>query len=217
MRMSLAILCAACLHLSLALVKAQESSGLTPAQAWQRLKDGNDRFAADKPESKDIGAKKRGELVKGQRPFAAVLSCADSRVPPEYIFDQGLGDIFVMRVAGNFSDASGVASLEYAVKHFQVPLIVVLGHEDCGAVKAALANDKPGGDLGKLLEQIHIGKDLPMDKNAALVEGTKNNVRFQTDVLTKRSEVLRDSIEQKRLQIVSGVYSLASGRVEWLK
>jgi carbonic anhydrase len=207
----------ACFFQSFVLLCAQEQSSLTPDQAWQRLKDGNERFVSGQMESKDLGAKKRQELAKGQRPFAIVLSCADSRVPPEYIFNQGLGDLFVLRVAGNISDPLLVASMEYAVEHFQVPLIIVLGHEDCGAVKAALGKDRPGGDLGKLIDAIHVGKDLPLEKTAAEAEAIKNNVRHQIDAITKHSAVIKNHVDQKKLVIVSGVYSLSSGKVEWLK
>ena len=97
------------------------------------LKEGNERFATDRLEHKDMGAARRTELTAGQHPFAAVLSCADSRVPPEIVFDQGLGDLFVVRVAGNVGEPFALGSIDYAVEHLHVPLIVVLGHEKCGA------------------------------------------------------------------------------------
>ena len=168
MKMRWMILALVCCWPTLALSHAQEQLSVSPGQALQRLKDGNDRFAADKMEDKDLGAKKRQELAKGQRPFAIVLSCADSRVPPELIFNQGLGDLFVVRVAGNISDPFVVGSIDYGVAHLKVPLIVVLGHEACGAVSAAMGKDRPGGNLGKLLDEVYVGKDLPNDRAAAL-------------------------------------------------
>ncbi len=118
--------------------QAADKPSPTAEQAWQRLKDGNQRFAADRLEGKDVDAARRQELTAGQHPFAIVLSCADSRVPPEIIFDQGLGKLFVVRVAGNISEPFALGSIDYAVEHLHVPLIVVLGHEKCGAVAAAL-------------------------------------------------------------------------------
>src|SRR5438105_3680928 len=120
----------------------------TPTGSLQRLKDGNARFAADKPNKRDVGADKRKELAKGQHPFAIVLTCADSRVAPELLFDAGLGELFVLRVAGNIADPAVVGSIEYAVEHLHTPLIVVLGHESCGAVAAALDGAKLPGDPG---------------------------------------------------------------------
>jgi carbonic anhydrase len=211
--MILALVC--CLP-TLALSQAQEQLSLSPGQALQRLKDGNDRFAADMMEPKDVGAKKRLELAKGQRPIAAILSCADSRLPPELIFNQGLGELFVVRVAGNISDPFVVGSVDYAVAQLKVPLIVVLGHEDCGAVRAAMGKDRPGGNLGKLLDEIDIGKDLPMDKVAALDSAVKSNVHRQVDLMSRRSDIIKSHVEQKKVQIVSGVFHLKSGKVEWL-
>src|SRR5437773_310046 len=142
----------------------QEKSALTAEQAWERLKKGNEKFVADKSAAQDLGAERRRELAKGQHPFAIVLTCADSRVAPEYIFNQGLGDIFVLRVAGNIADPFVLGSIEYAVEHLHSPLIVVLGHSKCGAVDAAMGESKPTGNLGKLISEVHIGKDLPADK-----------------------------------------------------
>jgi carbonic anhydrase len=195
---------------------AQEPAKLTAEQAWQRLKDGNAKFAADKSEKKDLGADKRKELAKGQKPFAVVLTCADSRVPPELVFNQGLGDIFVLRVAGNISEPYVLASIEYAVGHLSVPLVVVLGHDSCGAVQAAFDKGKPGGNLGKLIGEIHVGNDLPKDKEMALAIGIKNNALYHGKLLAKRSEVIQHALDQKKLRIVTGVYHLASGKVEWL-
>ena len=198
---------------------AQAADELSPTaeQAWQRLKDGNERFATDRVEGKDVGSARRKELTTGQHPFAIVLSCADSRVPPEIIFNQGLGDIFVVRVAGNISEPFALGSIDYAVEHLHVPLIVVLGHEKCGAVAAALGTEKPGGNLGKLIGEIHVGEHLSTNKDDALADGVENNVRFQTKLLTERSEVIREYIQQKKLQIVAGVYDLATGKVRWLE
>jgi carbonic anhydrase len=196
---------------------AQEKPAVTAEQALERLKKGNEKFVADRSEAQNVGAERRRELAKGQHPFAVILTCADSRVTPEYIFNQGLGDIFVLRVAGNVADPFELGSMEYGVEQLHVPLIVVLGHSKCGAVDAALGENKPHGNLGKLIEQIHAGKDLPSEKDAALKAAIQNNARHQATSLTERSDVLKEFVEHKRLRIVSGVYDLATGKVEWLK
>ncbi len=204
----------ACLVFS---AQAADKPSPTAEQAWRRLKDGNERFAADRPEDKDIGSARRKELTAGQHPFVIVLSCADSRVPPEIIFDQGLGNLFVVRVAGNISEPFALGSIDYAVEHLHVPLIVVLGHENCGAVKAALGQDKPGGNLGRLIGEIHVGERLATNKHEALAKSVENNVRFQAQLLTERSEVIRQHVRQRQLQVVAGVYGLATGKVRWLE
>jgi len=196
-------------------VLAQEAAP-SPASAWQRLKDGNARFATDKPSARDIGGKRRAELVKGQQPGAVILSCADSRVVPEYLFDQGLGDLFVLRVAGNISDAATVGSTEYAIMVLKTPLIVVLGHEDCGAVQAAIDGKPLTGDLGWLVKQVNVGSDPPRDKRQALAAATRANAVFQAGQLLKRSAVIKEFVAAKRVQIVAGYYSLSTGKVEWL-
>src|SRR5260370_2359171 len=142
----------------------QDKPGLSAEQASDRLKKGNEKFVADKSVSQELGLDRRRELAKGQHPFAIVLTCADSRVAPEFIFNQGLGDLFVLRVAGSIADPFVLRSMEYAVEHLHVPLIVLLGHEKCGAVEAALGEEKPPGNLGKLIGEVNIGKDLPAGK-----------------------------------------------------
>jgi carbonic anhydrase len=209
---------AACIIALLAFsTRAADKPGLTAEQAWRCLKEGNQRFAADRLEGKDVGSARRKELAAGQAPFAIVLSCADSRVPPEIVFDQGLGDIFVVRVAGNVSEPFALGSIDYAVEHLHVPLIVVLGHDQCGAVKTALGASKPAGNLGRLIGEIHVGRQLPADKDEALAVAVRNNARRQAQLLTERSDVIREHVEQKKLRIVVGVYGLASGQVEWLE
>jgi carbonic anhydrase len=194
---------------------APEEKTPTPDQAWQRLKAGNNRFSDDKMEQPDLSTKRRQELAKGQKPFAVVLTCADSRLTPEFIFNQGLGDIFVLRVAGNIVDQYELGSIEYAVEHLHVPLVVLLGHEKCGAVEAAFGGEKPPGNLGKLLGEIDVGKDLPAGKEAALAAAVKNNARHQTRSLTERSAVIKEHVEKKQVRIVYGVYQLATGKVDW--
>jgi carbonic anhydrase len=195
----------------------QEAAPPTADGALKLLKEGNDRFVRGMAAARDVGAKRRALLAKGQNPFAVVLACADSRVAPELVFDQGLGDLFVLRVAGNLTDPFILGSIEYAVEHLHTPLIVVLGHESCGAVAAALTKVDFPGNLGQLVKEVHVGKDLPMERSAALPIAIKNNVLFHAGQLTQRSTLLKDEVGRKKIKIVSGVYGLASGKVEWVE
>jgi carbonic anhydrase len=187
----------------------------TPDSAWQRLKEGNARFAADRTAVKDLGTKRRAELAQGQRPFAVVLSCADSRVVPEVLFDQGLGDLFVVRVAGNVAAPSELASIQYAVAYLHVPLVVVLGHEQCGAVEAAVAGKPLPGQLGWLVKQIFPGK-TPSEKGAALEAAIRSNALHQAAVL-RQSPELKEFVASQRTLIVAAEYSLTTGKVTWLE
>ena len=189
----------------------------TADTALKRLQEGNGRFVKDKLAAKDLSGKRRMELTKGQHPFATILSCADSRVPPELIFDQGLGELFTIRVAGNITDPAILGSIEYAVEHLKSPLVVVLGHESCGAVTAALSGEELHGNIAKLIKEVHVGKDLPKDKTAALAAGVKANAQYQAGQLTQQSAILKDFAGSKRIRIVTGIYSLSTGEVSWLE
>ncbi len=193
---------------------AQETV-VTPAAALERLKEGNKRFAADRLAARDLGDARRRALGRGQRPFAVVLGCADSRVAPELIFDQGLGDLFVLRVAGNVTDPALLGSIEYALAELKAPLIVVLGHTECGAVKAALAGKPLPGNLGRLIERVHVGKP-PAEAGAdALPAALWANAVHSAQELTARSPVIKEFVDRGRVRIAVGVYSLKTGRVEW--
>ena len=194
---------------------SQEPAAPTADGALKLLKEGNDRFAQGKLAPQKLGADRRAVLAKGQHPFAVVLGCADSRVAPELVFDQGLGDLFVLRVAGNLTDPLILGSIEYAVEHLHVPVIVVLGHEKCGAVDAALSKKEFPGNLGTLVKDVHTGKDLP--KEDALPIAVKNNVVFQTSRMTEKSDLLKKEATAKKIKIVGGVYQLGSGKVEWVE
>ena len=189
---------------------------VSPKEALQRLKDGHARFLIGKAKPRVVDAKAWAKLAKGQEPFAVILACADSRVPPELLFDQGLGDLFVVRVAGNVTGPSILGSIEYAVQQLRAPLIVVLGHESCGAVKAALSDDDPDGNLGFLLREVHVGRHLPADKKEVMPAAIKSNVLFHAAEITKRSTILKDFVSMGRVQVVAGVFSLTTGDIEWL-
>src|SRR5260370_31247201 len=150
----------------------------TPEEALKRLKEGNARFGADMPKEAEVGSKKRIELAQGQRPIAVVLTCADSRAAPEIIFDKRLGVLFVIRVAGNVGGPEVYASIEYALAELKTPLIVVLGHTNCGAVAAALkGKEQPSDNLKHLISLIHTGGDLPMETTSTPLSATTSSTR----------------------------------------
>jgi carbonic anhydrase len=152
-------------------------------------------------------------LAKGQAPFALVLTCADSRVAPELVFDQGLGDLFVLRVAGNISEPAVLGSIEYALEHLHTPLIVVIGHESCGAVKAAVEGGHLDGNLSWLIERVYVGKGKPKD----MKEAVKTNALRQAALLSEQSKIIKELVHNKRVQIVAGAYSLSTGKVDWFE
>jgi len=192
-------------------LSAEEDSVVKPPEALQRLKDGNRRFITDQLE-KAAGKERLVELAKGQKPIATVIACADSRVSPELIFNLGLGELFVLRVAGNVAvDAHAiVGSAEYAVMHLNVPLVVVIGHENCGAVKACLKGDPASGNLGRLLSEVQVGNNLNT------VAAVRSNVIFQADQLLLESDLLRDFVVSGRIIVVPAVYSLNTGEVTFM-
>ena len=187
---------------------------LAPDAAIRKLQDGNKRFLLDQPSNRPTYKAQREMTAKGQKPFAAILTCADSRVAPETVFNQQIGDLFVCRVAGNISTEENVGSIEYAVEHLGVGLIVIMGHTECGAVKAALSKQKIDGALGKLIDQVQPG-DVPADKSALSV-GIRNNVEAGVARLRKTSSALNELARQGRIQVVGAIYSLETGQVEWL-
>ena len=145
------ILTLALLLLFASTVLAGGTAGLDAEESLKKLMDGNRRFVSETYDRGDIGPGRRAEISKGQRPFAVIVDCSDSRVVPEFIFDQGLGDLFVIRTAGNIVDDIAIGSVEYAVKHLGVRLVLVLGHDDCGAVKATVAGGKAEGHIDAIL------------------------------------------------------------------
>lgn len=187
-------------------------------ESLTKLIDGNKRFVSGELAKKDIGESRRQELTKGQQPFATVLSCSDSRVAPEIIFDQGLGDIFIVRVAGNVVEPTTLGSIEYGVEHLHTPLLVILGHESCGAVKAALeAKGKPEGNLGAILKKImpavntarKAKKDTSETLNIAIQENMKNTYK---EVM--KSKIVRELVHEGKLKVIGAEYYLGTGKFE---
>jgi carbonic anhydrase len=199
-------------------LKGPLPNAISPEVALERLMQGNSRHAANAPEQKDFSAD-RAERVSAQYPIAAVLSCSDSRVAPELAFDQSPGDVFVVRVAGNFINVDGLASLEYAVKFLSVPLLMVLGHTNCGAVsatvkvvmeRAELPEHLP--DLIKSIEPAVIAAHgrHPGDLVAAAIE---ENVKLNVQRLKDDTPIIAEPLAAKKIGVVGGVYDLATGKV----
>lgn len=197
-----------------------EGAGITPDEALKKLMDGNARFMKDDKEYINWGDVRRKELAKGQNPFAVILSCSDSRVPPEHVFDQELGDIFVVRVAGNVADPIELGSVEYAAEHLNVPLVMVMGHRSCGAVKATVAGGKPEGNIAAIVKKItpavNSAKKRAKDKEAVLDAAIEDNAKLTAKTLTEKSEILKHLVESGKVKIVSAVYDLHTGKVDIL-
>jgi carbonic anhydrase len=208
-----------CLYLPMALsrpVIAADSPKVTAEASLKKLKDGNARFAADVSAGQPINRARRATLAAGQTPFATVLSCADSRVPPEIVFNTGLGDLFVVRAAGQVADTAVLASVEYAAEHLHTPLLVVMGHESCGAVKAALERkDSMGPNLDFLLEAIQpaVERTKSTPERDRLKSAVMANVQEVVSHTLDNSEILQHLVQKRELTVVGAYYELASGIV----
>ena len=186
--------------------------------ALERLLAGNQRFVADKRAYPDQTSAHRRELTVGQHPFAAILGCTDSRVPPEIIFDQGLGNLFTVRIAGNIVDNASLGSLEYAVQHLGVPLIVVLGHSCCGAVQAALAGGDMQGQIATLVAAIRPAVKLARNRpGETLDQAVRINISMVVSQLRTAAPILAPLVDEGRIKILGSHYDLASGVVELLQ
>lgn len=190
---------------------------VTADSALAELKAGNAHHARHQYQHPHETASRQRELAAGQHPHAEILSCADSRVPPEIIFDQGLGDLFVVRVAGNVATDTEIGSLEYGAEHLHIPLLVVLGHESCGAVTAAVQGGEAEGHISALVNLIRPAVDksrgMPGDRIANAV---RINVQMVVQQLRSSTPVLSELVAHGKLKIVGGVYSLETGKVTWL-
>lgn len=190
-----------------------------PVSAWKALRQGNERFVSDASEHPSQGIADRAKLVDSQHPTAVIFGCGDSRVAAEIIFDQGLGDMFVVRTAGHVVDSSVLGSIEYAVHVLNVPLIVVLGHDSCGAVKATLdALDHgrvPGGFIRDVVERIT--PSILMGRNEGLTtvdELSARHVAETGSLLVQRSRIIAERVEKGDCAIVGVTYKLTDGHVK---
>jgi carbonic anhydrase len=200
---------------------AQAVGADSPASALAKLMVGNRRFVAGRARHPHQSLADLHEVAKGQHPFVITLACADSRVPAELLFDQGLGDIFDNRVAGNVVDDLLLGSIEFAVEEFGVPLIMVLGHERCGAITATIdAIEKGGtapGHIGAIVDGIRPLIEPVLHQPGDKVDNAvKANIRGQAALLSSRSEIVAEKVRDRRLRIVGARYDLDDGRVSLL-
>jgi carbonic anhydrase len=190
---------------------------LSPDAALARLREGNARYVQGVSRRHDF-KHEREPLARGQNPFAAILSCADSRIAPEYCFDSGRGDLFVCRVAGNFANAESIASFEYAVNVLSVPLILVLGHDACGAVDATIKSLKDNttlpGHLPSLVDALAPAvKDVLGEPGDTLANAIRRNVVRTVATLAAATPILSAAVEAKKVCVAGGIYQLATGKV----
>lgn len=199
----------------------QTRDSLTPQKALEFLKEGNDRFCNNLSKNRDF-IQTITETAEGQWPFTAILSCSDSRVVTELIFDQGLGDIFSVRLAGNIASQQAIASMEYTCKVLGSKLIVVLGHTSCGAVKAACDGVEMGhlGSLTKMIEPA-IAAETKTNENRSsgnsdfLNNVLHNNVHHQIETIVSESRIIREMLQNQEIGIIGGVYDISTGYVEF--
>ncbi|MCC3406885.1 MAG: carbonic anhydrase [Microcoleus sp. PH2017_10_PVI_O_A] len=194
---------------------AETISDITPDGALKKLMEGNQRYIDQKRTFPDQARSRIVEVAKGQHPFATVLACSDSRVTPEIIFDQGLGDLFDVRIAGNFLDDVVLGNIEYAALELGVPLLVILGHERCGAVKAALDGKAVPGHISTLVEAIKPAVDATKNlAGDAWDNAVRANVKMNVEKLKDSSPILAEAVKAGKLKVVGGRYDLDSGKVE---
>jgi carbonic anhydrase len=198
-------------------------AAMSPDEAMAKLKAGNDRFVAGKPQYPNQGRERRALTAgQGQHPFATVLSCSDSRVPVEFIFDQGLGDIFAVRVGGNVAQTDEIGSMEYAVDHLATPVVVVLGHSQCGAVTAVVENAKVPPNIANLVAPIKPAvakakaENPEAAKEALIAAAVKDNVLQAMEDLFQKSAIVKAQVTAKKIRVVGALYDLDTGQVQWL-
>ncbi len=184
-------------------------------KALVRLKNGNLHFIEDKLDGKLQNSSRREELVSEQKPYAIILSCADSRVVPEFTFDTGLGELFVIRVAGNVANTSTLASIEYAVANLNVKLILVLGHENCGAITAAVQNQNSKADKNFAHLFRYITPAIRLAKSDDINIIVKSNAKLTAENIYKNSSIIKKAVDEAKVKIVPAYYHLESGKVDF--
>ncbi len=200
-----------------ATLRADEGApSVSAADSLKMLLEGNQRFIDGKMTHPNQSVERRVEVAKGQHPFSAILTCSDSRTAPEILFDRGLGDIFVARVAGNVADQVVIESLDYSVKHLGVRLVMILGHRRCGAVIAAVAGHEEPGDVGPMLSELRPAVEATKGQPGDPVENAiRENVKLVVAKLADSPE-LSAMVKSGELKVVGGVYDLDTGKIEML-
>jgi len=197
----------------------RDNQKLDADQALQELMSGNKRYVEGKTTALNESTAHRSEVAKGQHPFAVIVGCSDSRVPPEMVFDQGLGDLFVVRVAGNIVDDDALGSIEFAAEEFKLPLVLVLGHERCGAVKATIdaleKNADAPGHIASLVEAIKPAVERAKSQTGDLLNNAvRANVERVVEQLKTSGPILSEWISSGKLRIVGARYDLDEGAVQ---
>lgn len=197
----------------------RDNQALNADQALQELLNGNKRYVEGKPTTLNESTEHRTEVAKGQHPFSVIVGCSDSRVPPEIVFDQGLGDLFVIRVAGNVIDDEALGSIEFAAEEFKLPLVVVLGHERCGAVRATIdameKGDEAPGHIKSLVEAIKPSVERTKAQSGDLLDNAvRANITRVVEQLKSSGPILSELAITNKLKIVGARYDLDSGTVE---
>lgn len=211
----MATIAPALLKVEAANANTETTSNITPDAALQKLMDGNQRYIDQKRTFPDQSRSRVLEVAQGQHPFATILGCSDSRVAPEILFDQGLGDLFDIRVAGNILDDAVVGSMEYAAAELGVPLLVILGHERCGAVKAALDGKPLPGKIGSLAAAIKPAVDATKGQPGdAWDNAVRAHVKMSVNQLKQSSLIIAEAVKAGKLKVVGGRYDLDTGKVE---
>jgi len=199
------------------------------AEALERLREGNLRFVSERSRSGEgVTGNRRSEVAAGQQPFAIILGCSDSRVPAEIVFDQGLGDLFVIRVAGNIVAPSQVGSVEFAAARYETRLVLVLGHSQCGAILATLEElqrptENQSRNLRAIVDRVRpsvetlLATSLKHDREVLIQQAVRANIRASVDHLRHGSEVLEQLIQEGGLRVVGAEYSLETGLVEFFE
>jgi carbonic anhydrase len=190
----------------------------TADEALKCLVEGNKRFVSGPMIRPDQGKARRAELVRGQQPYAIIVTCSDSRIPPELIFDKGFGDLFVVRTAGNVVDDIALGSVEYAAEHLHVPLIIVLGYKGCGAVSAAVKGAEAPGHIAAVVAAIRPAVEKAKGVEGDPVDNTvKANILAVTEKLKSSEPILADLVKEGKLTIIPARYDMETGNVELLK
>ncbi|MBP1748090.1 MAG: carbonic anhydrase [Deltaproteobacteria bacterium] len=186
-------------------------------QALQTLLEGNKKFAAMKQAHPNQDKDRRDEVRAGQKPFAIIVGCSDSRIPPEILFDQGIGDLFVIRLAGNIVDDTALGSVEYAADHLDTRLVVVLGHAKCGAVTAAAKGGEAHGHIGSIVRLITPAVDRVRDRSGDLIDNAiKENARLVAAAIASSKPILSKMVEEGKVAVVPAYYDIDTGLVELL-
>jgi len=202
---------------------SQDEKTITGDSVLNWLKSGNNAFVHGEFNMHGVDSSLRIQISGEQHPKAVILTCSDSRVPPELIFDKGLGDLFVIRVAGNISDDAVVGSIEYAVEHLHTPLVVVMGHKNCGAIGAAVADlqnpgNKMDGHLRTLTDKIEQAVTTVNVQDSDLTQkALLSNIIFTSNSLRQSRPVLYEAVQQGKVKIIGAVYDVTSGKVAWLE